>query len=337
MSEREFELFLKLLSRSLKLTRAQRDAIADELRDHLEARLAELVSQGIERQQAITQALGGIWRRGRAGRQFCQRGAISKKENPDASLFGFGGGADGGPVGGFRVVAGKAGRPAPARVIGETNDKKADEPTPPKVTLVQVVSRPVVEQLSFVGRLAPSQSITIRAQVSGPLTKVLYPLGGTVKKGDLLFEIDPGTYPAEKYKAQAALDGAKARLERMRADLEQAKAQFEAATIMTDKLNRAKGDVAETEAELQSLEANLHIAQLNLSRTKLTAAINGQLSPPAIDSGNLVTAGETKLATLVAVDPIVVDFIASEGASSGCAGRCAKGTSSRPISRSPFD
>jgi RND family efflux transporter MFP subunit len=96
----------------------------------------------------------------------------------------------------------------------------------------------------------------------------------------------------------------------MRADFEQAKAQLELSigSAAKVKVNRAKGDLEETEAELQSLEAGVEIARLNFSRTKLTAAIDGTISRPSIDSGNLVTAGETVLATLVATDPILVDF-----------------------------
>jgi multidrug efflux system membrane fusion protein len=201
----------------------------------------------------------------------------------------------------------------PAQVIGKTT-LDAEPAGPPQVDVAQPVAREVVDYTDFAGRTEPSQAIQIRAQVSGTLEKVLFPAGAMVKKGDLLFEIDPRRAEAELTKAMAELNRAESHLKVAAATSTSMRraAERNANAISASVLSHAHGDREEAEAQLQSVRASLEIAELNLSYTQLTAPINGRISRPIFDPGNLIKANETSLATLVSLDPMDVRFSVDE-------------------------
>ena len=138
--------------------------------------------------------------------------------------------------------------------------------------------------------------------------------GADVKQGDLLFEVDPRPYQAQYdqavgqvnlYKAQLAL--AKANYAR---DLEVAKTP---GAVSIQQLDQDKAAVDEADAAVKAFQASLEVYKLNLSFTKVTSPIDGQVSRYFLTLGNLVVQDQTLLTTVVSLDPMYVYFDVDEG------------------------
>lgn len=185
---------------------------------------------------------------------------------------------------------------------------------PPSVTISHPIVRKVVDQDDYEGRIVAGQKVEIRARVRGHLKTVKFQAGDTVKKDDLLYEIDPRP-------AKAALGGAKAQEKSAEAALKFAKAEHNRERSLLPKgatsreeveLRLAKQEVSN--GELLKAKAAVEQAQLDLDFTKITAPLDGKLSKTLVDVGNLVNAGggETLLTTLTTVDPMYVEFKVDE-------------------------
>ncbi len=178
-----------------------------------------------------------------------------------------------------------------------------------EVPVSRPVSREVTDHAVFTGRTAASQTIEIRARVSGYLTKVAFRDGAEVKEGDLLFEIDARPYKAELEKARAAVAVAQARLKRADADYRRARALTgPSGFVGPAELERAAGRRDLEEAILHAARASLEAAEVTLSFTRVTAPISGRAGRRLLDAGNFARADETPLATLVALGPLYVYF-----------------------------
>ena len=196
---------------------------------------------------------------------------------------------------------------APPRAQVAADPKPEDKGKTPEVPVVQVVEEPTVRE-DFTGRTEALSSIQLRSRVTGYLVKVNAKDGAEVKKGDVLFEIDPRLYQAELDKVDAVLAQSAARLERARADYERAKTLHSKNAISQEEIAKIAGDYADAEAGVRVARASREIASLNLSFTKVTAPMSGILGRRLFDVGSLVKADETVLATLASRDPIVVIF-----------------------------
>lgn len=189
-------------------------------------------------------------------------------------------------------------------------------PPAPPVT----VSTPLVETLrewsDFTGQFNAQESVEIRARVSGYLESVNFKDGQLVKKGDLLFVIEPRPF-------EIALDSAKADLAQAEAQLELAKVQLER-TSELHKKNYASGqtfderaaEVKNATAARDRARAEVDQAQLNLDYTRVLAPVSGRVSRHEVSVGNLVVGGTgdtTLLTTIVSLDPIWLTFNISEG------------------------
>jgi membrane fusion protein, multidrug efflux system len=173
---------------------------------------------------------------------------------------------------------------------------------------VQPVVRQETNFETFTGRLSPVNSVELRARVSGYLDKVNFTDGSDVKKGDVLFEIDPRPYQAELDRANAALVLSEARLKRAETDLARAKALLGRGAVSQEEFDKVKADVDEAKAALMVAKATREVYALNLSWTKVTAPIDGRISRRLLDAGNLVKTDETTLARIITTDPINVTF-----------------------------
>jgi RND family efflux transporter MFP subunit len=180
-------------------------------------------------------------------------------------------------------------------------------PRPAEVEVVLPESREVSHYEDFTGRTEASAFVQIKPRVSGYLTKVLFKDGAEVKKGDLLFEIDPRPYQAKLEKAEAALVRAQDVLAKAEAGYKQARALFDRKAIDKDELDKAVTTREEAQARVAACKATRKVYQLNLSFTKVVAPISGRLSR-LHDVGKLVTADETNLASLVSLKPLYVSF-----------------------------
>lgn len=189
------------------------------------------------------------------------------------------------------------------------------KPTPPAPTVL--VSAPlqksIVDWDDYVGQFVAVDSVDVRPRVTGYLTSVAFRDGQTVKKGQLLFVIDPRPY-------QALVDQSKAQVARQEATLANAAAQRKRSETLLaahavsqqdfDTLVAAEKQAA---ADLAAAKATLQTNLLNLGFTHVTAPMSGRVSDRRVAPGNLVTQDSTVLTNIVNLDPIRFAFTGSEG------------------------
>jgi RND family efflux transporter MFP subunit len=190
---------------------------------------------------------------------------------------------------------------------------------PPELTVVKVsrpVERDVTDYKDFTGRTAAVDSVEVRARVWGYLDKVNFKEGAIVKKGDVLFEIDPLTYQAALTQAEGNLASVQARLTRLDADLVRAKRLVGTAAVSREDYDKVAGDRAEAAASTAALKAAVERAKLDLGYTKVIAPVSGRVSRYIVTVGNLIQAGDqgggTLLTTLVSIDPMYAYFDVDE-------------------------
>jgi RND family efflux transporter MFP subunit len=188
----------------------------------------------------------------------------------------------------------------------------ADPDTPPPlVTVVRPVERQVVEYADFTGRTEATESVELRARVTGYVTKIAYKAGTEVKRGDLMFEIDPRPYQAALDQAAANLRLAEAKVKRADATLARLKAIGPPA-ISREEVDHAEADRTEALAATDAARAGHELAKLNLAFTHVTSPIDGKAGMPLIGIGNLVSADTTALATVISAEPMYVYFDVDE-------------------------
>lgn len=192
-------------------------------------------------------------------------------------------------------------------------------PPPPTVAVAHPTTRTVTEQDEYVGRFVAIDEVNIHARVSGYLQSIHFTDGQLVKEGDLLFTIDQRPFQIALEQAKAHLDQAKANLDFTKADLERA------ATLLKDRNSTAISKQTfdqRTQAErtaaatVQSQEAALRAAELDLDFTEIRAPVTGQIGDRRVSVGNYVTGGTggapTLLAVLVSTNPIRFEFTMDE-------------------------
>lgn len=176
------------------------------------------------------------------------------------------------------------------------------------------ISRMLINWDEYTGRIEAVQSVEIRARVSGYLVRVNFRDGEVVKKGDLLFTIDPRPYLADLKRLEAQLDGARTRLERSTNDVRRAEKLWASKAISEEDWDGRGKSAQEAWSTVKSAEAAVENARLNLDYTKVRSPINGKISRQLITEGNLVTGDQTLLTTVVSEDPVYVYVDADERA-----------------------
>jgi multidrug efflux system membrane fusion protein len=180
---------------------------------------------------------------------------------------------------------------------------------PPAVPVSQVVQREVTDYVYFTGRSEAIQLVDIRPRVTGYVVKVPFREGAEVKKGDLLFEIDPRPYQAQLDQAegQVKLYEAQLKLAKVTLKRDQTIAKTPGA-ISLQQIDQDEASVEEAEARVKAFNASLEVYKLNLEFTQVTSPIDGQVSRYYLTVGNLVNQDQTLLTTVVSLDPIYVYF-----------------------------
>lgn len=203
-----------------------------------------------------------------------------------------------------------------ATLQGQAEDKPVAVAAMPavEVDVAPVVARKVVDWQSYSGRLEAVERVDIRPRVSGTITEVHFRNGAQVKKGDVLFTIDPAPYRAEVARAEAQLAATQARVRFTSAELDRAAKLVADSTIPRRTLDEREHNARDAQASLRAAQAELDVAKLNLSYTSVTAPISGRVSRAEITVGNVVAAGATgvPLTTLVSVSPIYASFDVDE-------------------------
>jgi membrane fusion protein, multidrug efflux system len=184
--------------------------------------------------------------------------------------------------------------------------------SPAAVEVAAVVHKPVRLSDEFNGRVASINSVDVRARVTGYVDSVAYREGDSVKRGDLLFVIDPRPF-------RDALDSAKASLEREQAaaafaDIQAKRAQALDASqaISQEEHQNRDSDLSQSTARVHEAESAVATAELNLSFTEVRSPIDGRTSRAQLTRGNLAQADQTVLTTVVSQDPVYVYFDCDE-------------------------
>jgi multidrug efflux system membrane fusion protein len=188
---------------------------------------------------------------------------------------------------------------------------EASAPAAPPVSAALVLERQVAETQEFSGRLEAIERVEIRSRVSGFITAVNFKPGSEVKKGDVLFVIDPRPYQAEAARAEANAASTRAKLELARRELARAESLLADKAIAKREYDEAAAAQKELEANAAAAQAQLEAARLNLAYTRVTSPIDGRVSKAEITLGNLVDASAV-LTSVVSLDRIYASFDGDE-------------------------
>ncbi|MFJ5487437.1 efflux RND transporter periplasmic adaptor subunit [Hansschlegelia beijingensis] len=204
------------------------------------------------------------------------------------------------------VIVGGASAASPAMAQGA--------PGPSPVSVAKPIKREVTDKAEFTGRFEASGLVEVRAQVSGQLMEVLFRDGADVKKGEALFKIDPRPYQNALDQAQASVATARTRIDLTKADVDRAKDLLKTGNISDQVAQQRNQAYLEAQASLQSAQAALATAKLNLEWTDVRSPIDGRIGRKLVTEGNLISAGAgaTLLATIVNVRPIYFYFDVDE-------------------------
>src|SRR5437773_6264481 len=193
----------------------------------------------------------------------------------------------------------------------EAAEQKAMPPLP-QVTVAAAISRKVTEFDEFTGRFEAVERVEVRPRVSGYISSVNFTDGSEIKKGDVLFVIDPRPDVAERDKARAQLAQARSQLILARSERDRATRLLAQHAISQEEFDTRTSGSEQAQANVEAAQAALDAAALNLDFTRVTAPIAGRISRALVTSGNFVTNGQTLLTTLVSLDPIYVSFDGDE-------------------------
>jgi membrane fusion protein, multidrug efflux system len=184
------------------------------------------------------------------------------------------------------------------------------------------VSQPLVQnldaQLGFLGQFSAVSQVELRAQVGGTLTGIFFKDGGIVRKGDLLFSIDPRPYEITLAEATAQLNVASAHLELADRQLDRAKDLQSSDAGSVENVDQRTSDQRSARAAVEDAKARIRDAQFDLDHCQITAPFTGRMGKHLVSVGNLIagsrtaTSPTTLLAMLVSLDPIYLDFDMSE-------------------------
>lgn len=194
---------------------------------------------------------------------------------------------------------------------GKTPDTAASMP-PAKVSVAKVLEQPVNEWDEFTGRLEAPETVEIRPRVSGQIDEVAFTEGALVKKGDLLFQIDPRPFQAEVRRLEAQLAQARATATRSENEAQRGERLRLSNAISAELADSRTTAAQEARAAAAAIQAQLDLAKLNLSFTRVTSPISGRVSRADITAGNLVTADVTPLTSVVSTDKVYAYFDADE-------------------------
>ena len=190
--------------------------------------------------------------------------------------------------------------------------KKAPPPPAPEVTVARPLASDVVDWDDFVGQFVAVDSVDVRPRVSGYLQSVGFKDGDFVRKGQVLFVIDPRPYQAVLDQAKGTLAHAQAAVVNARDQVARGVTLLAAKAISQQAYEVLVATERQAAADVVSAQAAVNAAALNLAFTRVTASLPGRISDRRVAPGNLVTADTTVLTNIVNLDPIRFAFTGSE-------------------------
>ena len=186
-------------------------------------------------------------------------------------------------------------------------------PPPPEVVVQPVEVRDVPVQAEFTGEVRGGEDVEVRARVAGFLQELSYQEGSLVKKGDLLFVIDPKPFQATASRARADLAEAEARYNRAVIQVNRLRPLAAQNAVSQQDLDNAIANQEANKASVDAAQASLTSAELDLGYTRVTSPIDGMAGNRQVDVGSFVGAPQPTVLTVVSsLDPIRFDFTVSE-------------------------
>jgi RND family efflux transporter MFP subunit len=184
----------------------------------------------------------------------------------------------------------------------------------PRVTVMQPEQRELSDHEEFNGWMAADKSVEVRSRVKGHIKKIHFTDGQYVKKGDLLFELDPRPFQAEIDRSKSNLKIYEA--QKVAADKEEARLRLlqTKGGASVQQVEKAEADALALAAQINATKNEIVTKELDLEYSRITADIDGRVSKAELGEGNLVNAGgsDPLLTTIVSVDPIQVNFNVDE-------------------------
>lgn len=202
-----------------------------------------------------------------------------------------------------------------AALYGCSQSSEAQAPQAPQVTVSVPLVRTVQDWDEFTGRFEATQSVEVRARVGGYIQGVHFRDGDYVRRGQLLFTLDPRPAQAALASARASLAQAQAQLNLARTELTRSETLLASQAVSQAEVDTRRGAVQQGEAGVAAANAAVRARQLDLEFTRVTAPISGRVSDRRVDPGNLVAGGSSQadvLTTVVSSAPVYFVFDGSE-------------------------
>jgi RND family efflux transporter MFP subunit len=203
------------------------------------------------------------------------------------------------------------------RLLARSTSHPASAPLP-SVAVSLPLQRDLGDRLQFLGQFSAVEHVELRAQVGGILTQIGFKDGDIVRKGTLLFTIDPTPYQIKVSQAAAQLESARARLDLATRESARAETLKQTDAGTSENVDQRSAEKQAAQAAVDEAEALGRDAQFDLDRCRITAPFTGRIGTHLVSVGNLIAGSRaggsatTLLATLVSIDPIYLDFDMSE-------------------------
>ncbi|RZJ03840.1 MAG: efflux RND transporter periplasmic adaptor subunit [Brevundimonas sp.] len=200
-------------------------------------------------------------------------------------------------------------------LYGCSRKSEAQAPPAPAVTVAVPLVRAVQDWDEFTGRFEATQSVEVRARVGGYISGVHFRDGDYVRRGQLLFTLDPRPAQAALASARAQLAQAQAQISLAQSELTRSETLLASQAVSQAEVDTRRANLMTARAAIASANANVRARQLDLEFTRVTAPISGRVSDRRVDAGNLVAGGSSAadvLTTVVSSAPIHFVFDGSE-------------------------
>ncbi len=199
-----------------------------------------------------------------------------------------------------------------ALLVSGCEEKEKPLVEPPSVTVVKVAKGDVASSMEIIGQTKAYDEVDLVARVQGFLTKIAFTEGSAVSKGQLLFQIEPDQYQAEVEAAEASLMNAKAVFDNAEINFNRQKKLFDSKVVSEKNYDDANATYTEAKANVMAAQASLSNAKLNLSYTTINSPFDGRIGFFTYSEGNLVGSASKRLANVVKLDPVRVQFNINE-------------------------
>ena len=200
-------------------------------------------------------------------------------------------------------------------LYGCSQKSEAQVPPTPTVTVAVPLVRAVQDWDEFTGRFEATQSVEVRARVGGYISGVHFRDGDYVRRGQLLFTLDPRPAQAALASARAQLAQAQAQISLATSELTRSETLLASQAVSQAEVDTRRGALQTARAGIAAAQATVRARQLDLEFTRVTAPISGRVSDRRVDAGNLVAGGSSAadvLTTVVSSAPIHFVFDGSE-------------------------